>query len=266
MIEQIKWRMEKLTQGHPVLYFWTKRALEYVDIALPHDQDFHGLKMLADLQPGGTFLDVGANDGISARSFRKLVKGYSIVSIEPNPFHTASLERVKRHDPLFRYVLTGASDRAGHLELFVPFYRKVPIHSAASLRAETALENLAKVYKPSIVRKLKMQPVCVPVKPIDDLELSPDLIKVDVEGHDYSAICGMRNTLKRCQPAVLFESSEENIGLLEAFFEELDYDIFAFNQESSRFVRDRSRSSSKNLFAIPKRIQQLTRWPAYTDI
>ena len=37
------------------------------------------------------FLDIGANDGISARSFRLFNKTTPIFSIEPNPCHEAAL-------------------------------------------------------------------------------------------------------------------------------------------------------------------------------
>jgi FkbM family methyltransferase len=46
----------------------------------------------------------------------------------------------------------------------------------------------------------------IPAVTIDSLELEQvDFIKLDVEGYEYQALAGARETLQRCHPAVLFE-------------------------------------------------------------
>jgi hypothetical protein len=51
---------------------------------LPHDKSYRALRHFITLRPNGLFLDVGANDGISALSFRRFDKTYRILSLEPN--------------------------------------------------------------------------------------------------------------------------------------------------------------------------------------
>ena len=60
---------------------------------LPLELEFHAFRVLPSI--ARLFLDIGANDGISARSFRLFNKTASILSIEANPCHAAALERTK---------------------------------------------------------------------------------------------------------------------------------------------------------------------------
>lgn len=49
----------------------------------------------------------------------------------------------------------------------------------------------------------------LPATTLDSLQLSNiDLIKLDLEGHEFQALVGAKNTLRRCQPAVLFEDKQ----------------------------------------------------------
>jgi FkbM family methyltransferase len=69
-----------------------------------------------------------------------------------------------------------------------------------------------------------------------DKWLDPDervcLVKSDAQGCDLRALQGMRQTIERCRPAILFEFEEglakiqgDRWGDYQAFFEELDYGL-----------------------------------------
>ena len=47
----------------------------------------------------------------------------------------------------------------------------------------------------------------IPVIPVDDLNLRPGIIKLDVDGHELRVIQGMLQTLKECSPPILCEFS-----------------------------------------------------------
>jgi hypothetical protein len=63
---------------HP--YTWTLAWLcvRHFSFLLPHDKSYYALRHFIALKPNGLFLDVGANDGISALSFRYLDYNYRI--------------------------------------------------------------------------------------------------------------------------------------------------------------------------------------------
>ena len=47
----------------------------------------------------------------------------------------------------------------------------------------------------------------VRVRPIDSLELDPEAIWLDIEGHELPALKGARKTIERCHPVILIEEN-----------------------------------------------------------
>jgi hypothetical protein len=74
----------------------------------------------------------------------------------------------------------------------------------------------------------------VDVRTLDSYELQRlDLIKVDVEGHEFSVLEGARQTIERCRPSIIVEVEEvHNPGSLSrvrAFLESRGYSGFFFD-------------------------------------
>src|SRR3954468_23806524 len=72
-----------------------RRAAELTRYALrrPHEADFAAFALFPERT--GLFLDVGANTGASALSFRIYNRRSPILSIEPNPMLAPGLRRLK---------------------------------------------------------------------------------------------------------------------------------------------------------------------------
>jgi hypothetical protein len=81
-----------------------------LDFMLPLELEFCAFRVLPS--SGRLFLDIGANDGISARSFRLFNKTAPILSIEANPCHEGALKRTKAALDLFDYKLIAAGRRS----------------------------------------------------------------------------------------------------------------------------------------------------------
>jgi FkbM family methyltransferase len=62
--------------------------------------------------------------------------------------------------------------------------------------------------------------VNVPALPIDvlvdDIERCPDIIKIDVEGHELAVLRGMVRTLSRCGPVIMIEIKAANVAEADA--------------------------------------------------
>src|SRR5262249_45500022 len=162
------------------------------------------LKLLLDDGPG-LFLDVGANDGVSALSFRKINSQCSILSLEPNPMHRRSLEGLKRRLNKFDFRLCAAGDKQGWTTLSMPVYRGIPLHSG-SFCAPEQREVLEADFPPHIAKQLRYVTRTVPVTRIDDLNVSPTVVKIDVEGYDERTLRGMEETIRRCHPILMVEN------------------------------------------------------------
>ena len=84
----------RVAVSNPVTWKLSWEAVHRLPFLLPHDQSYYALRHFIKAAPNGLFLDVGANDGISALSFRKFDKRYSILSLEPNIMHEPALKKI----------------------------------------------------------------------------------------------------------------------------------------------------------------------------
>lgn len=200
----------------------------------PHDEDFRFFSRFTGVD--GLFLDVGANSGTSAFSYRLFDRSSRILSLEANPMHGQDLRLARRViGPDFSFRLEAAGAEAGEMTLFVPVYRGVPLTGEASLSREGATENWTAEQLQIAPSKIVLEEVTVTVRPIDDLKLSPHAVKIDVEGAELAVLEGMMATLARSRPALLIETSAEVSRVVE-LLAPLGYEAHAYRPLENRVV------------------------------
>ena len=171
-----------------------------------HEPDFRLFDRLHD-QPG-LMLDVGANRGHAAIAVLRRTRLFRVVSLEPNPSMRWSLGMVRLlHPRRFRFYLQGASHRSGRMDLIIPTNAK-NLSSQASFdprEFEKAYvrQRLASQGHPGGKENFKRR--AVNVLKADELGLSPDVVKIDVEGWEAQVLQGMEEILKRCKPLLIIE-------------------------------------------------------------
>ena len=231
----LKWRLKSLIESHPYTYWLAKKLLTRIPLFLPHEEDFYGFRHLMK-QRTGLFLDIGANDGISCRSFRKFNNTWRIFSIEANPLHESELKRLKKKFANFDFRIAAVGRTSGEkLTLYTPVYRFIPVHSAASLSQKHA-ENTVMSSLPFASRRgfVYKKTVTQTVK-IDDLSLSPDIVKIDIEGAEWDALLGMEQTVERTRPFFLIEFNPDNFSDVKDFFSKKSYLPFGYNLKKDVF-------------------------------
>lgn len=201
----------------------------------------------------GIFLDVGANDGISALSFRIFNKTTPIVSIEPNPYHKKALERVKQKIKKFDYILIGAGKRRDLLTLTIPIYKGIPLMSYASfLNKEDVRKNLPNgLYIKDISNKVKFKQTNVKVLPLDTFNFNPAFVKIDVEGFEHEVLEGMQETIKRFKPIFMIEFNELNIKPVLKLLNNFGYKPFIYDAKH-KIIKPYNGQKVLNLFFIHK--------------
>jgi len=189
----------------PRLYVAARRgrALALYALRRPHEPDFAAFALFPERD--GLFLDVGANLGSSALSFRLFNKRSPILSIEPNPFHERDLKFVKRLLRNFDYQLFAAGEARGEATLHVPVYKGLALTGEASLLEPHGRPWWAQQQGVDVVETRELR---VPVRPLDDLGLSPDFVKIDVEGAEEAVLRGLTQTIERAHPVLLLERSD----------------------------------------------------------
>jgi len=233
-IDRAKWSLEKYFMHNFFLYIVAKRLFHIFPFLLPHEKDYFGLKLLLD-EGDGLFVDIGANDGVSALSFRRMNSTYSILSFEPNPLQKRSLDRVKTRLERFDFRLCAVGDQVGSVVLSMPTYNGIPLHSGAFCVPEQR-NLLEAAFPPRVVRRLKYIEQTVPVIRLDDLHLSPTVVKIDAEGYDLKIIHGMSETIRRCRPVLMVENNPLNIEAITKFLADMDYRIYEYDYPNRRFL------------------------------
>lgn len=213
----------------------------------PHEEDFRAFRRFPDRK--GLFLDVGANIGQSALSFRLFNKA-PILSLEPNPYHARELRLLRRLLPDFDFLMCGAGDTSGSLTLHVPTYRGTPLTGEASISREEAGRYWLKTHAGlEESPNLSIAEQIVEVRVLDDLNLAPDFVKIDVEGFELPVLRGLARTLERHSPVVLVERNDEFEKVYE-FLRGLSYAPFSFDAPRDA-LEPYEGGSSTNVFFLP---------------
>ena len=176
----------------------------------PFEADFGALRLF-----GGKrllYLDVGANRGQSIAAIRLVTADPQIVSFEPNPRLAAALTDQFEGVPDVRIEPVGLGAREGAFDLHVPSYQKYTFDGLASFNREDAMSWLN---QQTIVRfkpeKLSCQTINCQIKTLDSFELAPFFVKLDVQGHELSALMGGSETLRRYTPVLMIEAPGQGV-------------------------------------------------------
>jgi FkbM family methyltransferase len=169
----------------------------------------------------GLALDIGAYRGRSAIKIAALKPNFEIISFEPNRRCRFALQLVRiMLGKRFRFKSAGLSDERAEATYYEPFLNFLPVSAEGSFLRdnldEEMEERLGKDYE---VKQRTFQLLC-----LDDLQLSPDFIKIDVQGWELNVLRGAHETLVRSRPVVVIERNRHNEQETARYLEELGYD------------------------------------------
>ena len=195
----------------------------------PHDPDYALFGHFAD--EGGTFVDVGANFGLSVASLRLFNRRMAAVSFEPLPWMEPALQLLKEVEGArFEYHMVALGEHDGTLTMEVPTVDRVPNFFRASGRSgKFANPGSQANLRASLKRDgpIAVVPVTVPVRRLDGFDLAPTIIKIDVEGLELAVLRGAARTIERHRPLILLELSANKAEIIETM-DQADYGCFAY--------------------------------------
>lgn len=197
----------------------------------PHEPDFLLFRKLKN-RPG-QFLDVGANVGQSAISFGALNGRMSIVSFEPNAACLPGLKLARRIlGKRYTYHMVGIGAREERLTLHVPVTGGV----AATQEASVSKEQLEQAdVGERIGEAFTVRGVEVQMRTLDSFGYQPDIVKIDVQGHELDVLRGMTGTLAGRRPLFLIESGRHDADAA-AFLAQYGYRPYFYSPDEDRLV------------------------------
>jgi FkbM family methyltransferase len=148
---------------------------------------------------------------------------------------------------------TGLSDAAGECVLHVPAYGGWVFDRLASLDAFCARDWLEREVFGFDPAKLRLDTFPCRVSTLDELDLAPSFIKVDVQGLESKVLIGGRQTLARHRPILLVEGIETGEPSLLA---EIGYVSCRYHRRALYVGR---RSDRSTFFLCPEHIDSLDR-------
>lgn len=234
LILKLKFAISKIILKSPYSLYLAWLIMPRLEFLLPHDRAFYGFRHFAR-DPRGLILDVGANNGISSLSLNKILPGMPIHAIEANPLHIPALEWAKKRIGTFSYSIRGAGESRSSLTLYTPFFRSLPMHANTSSDKDYIHHALARILSPRALRHVSYRQHDIDVIPIDEMALAPSIVKIDTEGFDFFVLKGMRQTLEKHRPVVMFEFSPGLGDDFVTFFEDLKYALYLYDYKLDCF-------------------------------
>ncbi|HEY5793737.1 MAG TPA: FkbM family methyltransferase [Bosea sp. (in: a-proteobacteria)] len=209
----------------------------------PHDKDFAVISKI-DFS-NGIMIDVGANHGQSIETAKLYRPDISIVSFEPNIILANALIERYRGDGKVEIRPIGLADCSGSFELHVPSYRGYVYDGLASLDRTEAEGWLS----PDTIygfreSNLKIDTHLCSVETLDEQDLRPSFIKIDVQGFELQVLIGAKNTLEQFKPAIMLENGSRNSEIMD-FLSKYDYRQCYVDNDK---LVDRHTSSENSVF------------------
>jgi len=172
------------------------------------------MKDLVNLKLGDVFVDVGAHVGkYSFYAARQVGDSGLVIAIEPHPKNVENLKRGIRLNGFknIKVVEKACSNRSG--KAFLLEYELSARHEITDKRTKLMVEIDT---LDSILQSLHIDRV--------------NMVKIDVNGHEYQVIEGARNTLKNYKPIILMEVILENKQKVFNYLERLGYKAKIINK------------------------------------
>ena len=195
---------------------WTKN---------PHEEDFKALKLFQP-KDDEVFVDIGSNRGEAISSMRATSSSHiKIIGFEPNPLIFDKLKKQFIKDPNVEVHNCGLGNSNNKHSLYVPFYRKWMFDGLSSFKFNEAEDWLKTRLWGFDDKKLSIKEVGCEIKQLDDFNIKPYFIKIDVQGYELEALQGSENTITAHHPILLIESITEEVM---RYLKEFGYEFYCF--------------------------------------
>ncbi|MDB3945458.1 FkbM family methyltransferase [Gammaproteobacteria bacterium] len=275
LIHRFKFFVGSFLKRHPFLFQFAWLTLRKIGRSLPHDKSYFGFKYLAN-ESNGLFLDIGANNGLSALSFNHIQPNYKIFSVEISHYNRRDLDKLKQNIETFDYKIVGVSDQPGEYTLYTPVYWGIAITLLSSLDLKWLKAEVNRTFLSKYISKISYKEQLVQVVILDELcfelNLAPSIVKIDAEGSDMKILKSMEQTVELHRPYIMVEYSPLQLETLLSFCQKFGYNLFLFNDTLSYFEEFVGHKALKqyqrgdfavNPFCIPK--EKISLLPRSTD-
>ena len=247
--------LEKITRSNIYLYLLSKYLYQNYLYIFFYEKEFRILKFIKNNNK--VILDIGSNNGVSARSIRLFNKKNKIISFEPNKLLKDKLLLTKKKINNFQFKLFGVLDKKKTTNLFIPFFRGYSLDAQSSVKLSYVKDSLKRgIFQKNLMKKINIKKILCDFQPIDIYQFNPFFIKIDTEGTEHLVILGLLKTIKKFKPILMVEKNNLNFYSMSKILKKLNYEIYSFKNDKL-FKYSLIKENHENLICINKFNQKL---------
>lgn len=173
------------------------------------------------LEDGSIVLDIGAFIGTHSMAFAKLVGSNGFVySFEPHPTYFYVLQKNLKLNNILnaKSIHVALADQSSIMQIEEFNFE------ASNNPGNAKIMNV----------KSKLNMINVDTRTLDSFDIKAcNLIKIDVEGMEYSVLSGALSTIKRCQPIIYSEcNSADAAWPVVLLMRSLGYQLYLYSEEA----------------------------------
>ncbi len=226
--------LEKIIRSHPLIYFIFRYLIRYTNI---FEDDAHGVKYL-NFKKKINIIDVGASDGIASKFFLKNLHVNKVICYEPNKPYVKILKKLN-----FKNLIVhpyGISQKENKHQVFLPRYRfmkkNLDLVTYTFYDKKDLINQIKMDFK--FTKRISIVKKTIVLKKVKKMKFKISLIKIDVNGHEYSVLQGLQNIIKRDKPAMIIET-DKNIKKIEVYLKKFNYEKYFFDTKNKTFKKIR---------------------------
>ena len=239
MLSSLKYQLVNKIEKIPKLQIFIYNLLFHFTFLLPHEKDYHALKLLFKKNEKNAFLDIGGNIGLSTLGWRALgFLSNKIFIFEPDSF-LINKYLLKIRSKVNRIFICpfGLSNKKASKKMYMAFYKNKYFHFNNSFSKKYILEKLKNNY-PEKHKEFKIIQKNLELKKFDELKFKSKVsfIKIDVEGYDHKVVEGMSKLIKKDKPVILIEYNISNFAIIHNMLQKY-YNCHIFDIDKKNFKR-----------------------------
>ena len=236
--------LERLSRSHPYIYYFARKIAFHLNI---FEREFDGVKKIKFTQKKINLIDVGASDGIAIKYINKLKPLNYIYAFEPNKLYYKQLINLKNKFQNLRTYCFGLSEKKKVHIVFIPSFKflgKIYYMITYTFYNLKELKHNLKINF-TFKHNIKIKKFKIKLDKFSYFDQKIDLVKLDVNGHEFSVIKGLKKLLLKDKPALILEELK-NIDKIEFFLKKYKYKCYYYDVNNRKLVKKENKNK-KNL-------------------
>jgi|LakMenEpi03Aug12_release.lakeMendotaPanAssembly.Ray.scaffolds.fasta_scaffold207826_3 FkbM family methyltransferase len=253
--------LENIVRSNIYFFIFSRFITNLLFSKYIYETDFKILKILKNYHYFDNLkkpiIDIGANDGISYKTIRNFLCKTSIISFEPLKNNFKKLEILKNKDKNYKIHNCGLSNIKIKKKIYIPYFKKYPLSSFAGINKISIIYRLKiSLFNKNLLKKINFKSENIKLKKLDDFNLNPSFIKIDIEGHEYECIMGALKTIKKNKPILLIEYDRNINKKINKILKKINYKSYYYDNKIN-YIKLHNKEKIFNIIYIPENIINL---------